>query len=168
MGLFEADIKVPTILDVPLEKLKEKGITSLIIDVDNTVTEWKGRDVEEKARDWFVLVKSLGFSACLLSNNHSGERVSLIAAKLGIPSICRAGKPGRRAFKKAMKLLSSSPENTAVIGDQIFTDILGGNRMGMLTILVDPISPSEFIGTKFMRILERLLVKFQSKKKEAL
>lgn len=167
MRLFDADFKVPTILDVPLARLRELGIDSLIIDLDNTVTEWNGRDVGEKAQGWFALVKQQGFSACLVSNNHSGERVAVIAGKLGIPSIHRAGKPWRFAFKRALRVLASTPEKTAVIGDQVFTDVLGGNRMGMVTILVDPISPREFIGTKWVRFLERLLAKrYYSKKEE--
>lgn len=159
MGLLDPDIRVKTILDTPLEKLKKKGITSLIIDVDNTVTEWRGREVEKAARDWFISIKAEGYKACLVSNNNSGERISLIARKLGIPSIHRAGKPGRNAFVRALKLLDSTPETTAVIGDQVFTDVLGGNRMGMLTVLVDPISKKEFIGTKVFRLLERIVSK---------
>lgn len=166
MGIFDADIKIPTILDVPLERLKEQGITSLIIDVDNTVTEWNGRDVDARAEEWFALIKDRGFSACLVSNNHSGERVGAIAAKLGIPSIHRAGKPWSFAFKRALKVLASTSDKTAVIGDQVFTDVWGGNRMGMLTILVDPISPREFFGTKVMRFLERNLAGREERHKE--
>lgn len=159
MGILDADIRVPSILDVPLDVLKSRGIDSLIVDVDNTVTEWQGWDVEESARDWFLHVKAQGFKACLVSNNNSGERIAKIAARLGIPSIHKAAKPSRAAFRRALRLLNSSAKKTAVIGDQVFTDVLGGNRMGMLTILVDPISPREFIGTKLMRLLEKLLSK---------
>lgn len=159
MGLLDADIRVKTILDIPLGELKERGVDTLIVDVDNTVTEWKGRDVADTARNWFLLVKEQGFKACLVSNNSSGERISLIAEKLGIPSLHRAAKPTKNAFLRALKLLESTPERTAVIGDQIFTDVLGGNRMGMLTVLVDPISPSEFPGTKIMRFFEKVLSK---------
>jgi len=159
MGLLDADIRVRTILDTPLELLKERGIDTLIVDVDNTVTEWRGRDVTDAAKDWFLSVKEQGFKACLVSNNNSGERISLIAEKLGIPSLHRAAKPGKNAFVRALKLLDSTPEKTAVIGDQVFTDVLGGNRMGMLTVLVDPISPSEFPGTKIMRFFEKVLSK---------
>ena len=159
MGLLDADIKVKTIVDIPLDSLKALGINSLIVDVDNTVTEWKGREVEAKAREWFLALKDQGFKACLVSNNNSGERIALIAGKLGIPSIHKALKPTKSAFLRALKLLEATPETTAVVGDQIFTDILGGNRMRMLTILVDPISSREFFGTKVMRFLERVFSK---------
>lgn len=158
MGLLDADMRVKSIVEVPLEKLTELGIDSLIVDVDNTVTEWKGKNVEAAAKEWFLMIKEKGFKACLVSNNNSGKRISSIARQLGIPSIHRAGKPRRTAFIRALKLLNSKPENTAVIGDQVFTDVLGGNRMGMFTILVEPISTKEFIGTKLMRILERLVL----------
>lgn len=159
MGLLDADIKVRTILDVPLKLLKKKGIDSLIIDVDNTVTEWQGRNVTDTASEWFASIRKQGFKACLVSNNNSGQRISLIAETLGIPSIHRAAKPGKNAFIRSLNILDSTPDKTAVIGDQVFTDVLGGNRMGMLTILVDPISPSEFPGTKVMRFFEKILSK---------
>lgn len=159
MGILDADIKVKTILDIPLEQLKEKGIDSLIIDVDNTITEWKGRNIEDSARKWFTTVKNKGFKACLVSNNNSGERIAHIAGNLGIPHIHRAAKPSKCAFRRALGILDSAAATTAVIGDQVFTDVLGGNRMGMLTILVDPISPQEFPGTKVMRLMEKLLSK---------
>ncbi len=159
MGLLDADIKVKSILDIPLELLKEKDIDSLIVDVDNTVTEWRGRNVEESAREWFLALQDQGFKACLVSNNNSGERIGLIAEKLGIPHIHKAGKPFSIAFHSALAILDSTAEKTAVVGDQIFTDVLGGNRMGMMTILVDPISDNEFIGTKVMRVLERIISK---------
>jgi len=159
MGLLDADLRMKTIIDVPLEKLSELGIDSLIIDVDNTVTEWKGRNVEARAKEWFLSIKEKGFKACLVSNNNSGERIASIAGQLGIPSIHRAGKPRRNAFIRALKILKSKPENTAVIGDQVFTDVFGGNRMGMYTVLVDPISSKEFFGTKLMRLLEKLVLR---------
>lgn len=159
MGFLDADITVRTILDIPLDRLKDLGIDSLIVDVDNTITEWRGTDIEEKGKNWFLELKEHGFKACLVSNNNNGERISFIAGKLGIPSIHRAGKPSRNAFIRALRILDSTPETTAVVGDQVFTDVLGGNRMGMLTILVDPISTSEFIGTKIMRFVERIISK---------
>jgi len=153
-GLLKPDLKVKSIFDVPLKELRKKGINSLIIDLDNTITKWNSLEVSQEVLIWFEKIKQSGFKACLVSNN-PGERVSLIAKALGIPSIPKAGKPRRKAFRQALKLLNSSRRETAVVGDQIFTDVLGGNRMGLYTILVDPISSHEFIGTKIMRFFEK-------------
>jgi len=145
-------------MDIPLDKLRRKGIRSLIIDLDNTVTKWNDMEVSSEVIRWFKKVKENGFKACLVSNN-PGERVSLIADELGIPSISKAGKPRRKAFRQALMILDSGRHETAVIGDQLFTDVLGGNRMGLLTIWVEPLSPKEFIGTRVMRLFERFIIR---------
>jgi len=82
-----------------------------------------------------------------------------VAERADVPFIARARKPRRRSFRRAMELMGTKPETTAVIGDQLFTDMLGGNRLGLFTILVTPISKEEFIGTRFMRFLEKLILK---------
>jgi len=145
-------------MDIPLDKLHRKRIRSLIIDLDNTVTKWNDMEVSSEAIRWFKEVKEKGFKVCLVSNN-PGERVSFIAGELGIPSISKAGKPRRKAFRQALMILDSKRHETAVIGDQLFTDILGGNRMGLLTIWVEPLSSKEFIGTKVMRLFEKFIVR---------
>ena len=156
--LLHPDMSVKSVFHIPLEHLQNKGIRALIIDLDNTVTEWNRWDISAEAEEWFRQIKIMGFKACIVSNNR-GERVAIIARKLGIPSISKATKPRRRAFTQALKLLNVKRCEAAVVGDQIFTDILGGNRMGLLTVLVDPISRREFFGTRFFRFLERAVRK---------
>ena len=79
------------------------------------------------------------------------------ASELGVIAAPRGGKPSNRAFQSALNVLNAASSNTLVIGDQIFTDILGGNRAGLYTILVDPIDDKEFIGTRLTRLMERLI-----------
>jgi len=100
---------------------------------------------------------------CFVSNN-TDLRVKEIADRVNIPFIARAKKPRRRSFRKAMALMDTKPEHTAVVGDQIFTDILGGNRLGLFTVLVSPISRKEFIGTRLVRILEKIILERNKKK----
>ncbi|MBO8159260.1 YqeG family HAD IIIA-type phosphatase [Thermosyntropha sp.] len=152
------DMYVNSLKDIPLEKLKKMGKKSFILDLDNTVTAWNSNEVDEEIYSWFVNIKKEGFKVCLLSNNVE-ERVLSVANSLGIPYICRAGKPRRGSFYRALSILESYPDETVVVGDQIFTDILGGNRAGMFTILVVPIARREFIGTKIARSLEYLIVR---------
>jgi len=138
-----------------LVKLKIKG---LIIDVDNTITEWNSPELKQEVYDWFSQLKARNIRACIASNN-SQARVIGIAKSLGIPAISKAGKPRRRSFLQAMQAINTLPEATAVIGDQLFTDILGGKRLGLYTILVKPINSKEFVGTRLMRQLEKIVLK---------
>ncbi|MGI6065452.1 MAG: YqeG family HAD IIIA-type phosphatase [Bacillota bacterium] len=152
------DLFVAKVIDIPLDRLNAMQKKALIFDLDNTITEWNNLEIKEDIIQWFKLLRKRGFSACLLSNN-KGPRVMEAADKLGIPFVAKATKPRRRAFRKALKVLGSNPKETVVIGDQIFTDVFGGNRMGLYTILVSPISTKEYIGTRFMRRIEHLVLK---------
>jgi len=147
-----------SITEIPLEQLVDMGKKSIIFDLDNTITEWNNPEIRAEIIRWFENLEKYGFSACLVSNN-KGPRVMEAAHKLGIPYVAKATKPRRRAFLQAMKVLETSPEETVVVGDQIFTDIFGGNRLGLFTILVAPISTREFFGTRLMRRLERMALK---------
>jgi len=149
---------VPALLDIPLEELGEKGIKAFILDLDNTITEWNNNSITEEVRQWFSQVKAAGFKACILSNNGE-QRVLQVAKTLAIPYICRAQKPRRGGYYQAVARMEVKPEETAVIGDQIFTDVLGGNRAGLFTILVVPISSREFMGTKISRAMEYFVLR---------
>jgi len=158
LDLFEPDLYAASLKDVPLEKLKDRGIRGLIIDLDNTVTHWNDPSLDSQTLEWFQRGKGLGFKICLVSNNFR-DRVKKVAAQLEVPALPRAGKPSRRAFRRAMEILGTGPEETAVIGDQLLTDVLGGNRLHLFTILVVPLSRREFIGTRLMRWIEGYILK---------
>lgn len=143
---------------ISVEQLDQDGIRGLIIDLDNTMTPWNNVEVGPKVEAWFKKVKSAGIRACVVSNNSKRQRVAVVADRLGIPFVFGATKPRRRAFQAGMDLLKTGQKDTAVIGDQLFTDILGGNRLGLYTILVTPINDREFIGTRIMRRMEKVLV----------
>lgn len=147
------NLYVRSLLHIPLLELYQRGIRGLIIDLDNTVTQWGRPALDQQVEEWFKKLKDYNLSACLLSNNRQ-IRVHLIAERLKIPAISKAGKPRARAFRRAMEILGTKPEETAVIGDQIFTDVFGGNRLGLYTVLVVPLDKREFIGTRFIRLLE--------------
>ncbi len=158
LKLLQPNEAVDSIFHIDLTKLQKKGIKFLLIDLDNTITEWNNHQLPPKAVQWFAQLDSYGIKACLLSNN-TADRVSSAAKELGIPAISKAQKPRRKSYRKAIELLGATKENTAMVGDQVFTDVLGGNRLGIYTILVLPINTKEFIGTKFARFLERVVLK---------
>ena len=152
------DLLAANILDIPLAKLVEMQKKAMIFDLDNTITEWNNPQIHDDVIKWFRCLADFGITACLLSNN-SGPRVMEAAGVLDIPYVAKATKPRRRAFLRAMELMGRTAEDTVMVGDQIFTDIYGGNRIGMYTILVAPLSAREFIGTKIMRRIERMTMK---------
>lgn len=138
--------------------LKENQINGIIIDIDNTLVAWESKDADNRTTELIEDLLSEGFRICILSNN-TKKRVAEFNKRLELPAIHKARKPKKSSYEKAMRLLGTKAANTAVIGDQIFTDILGGNRLGLFTILVTPISTKEFIGTRFVRKIERLVLK---------
>lgn len=162
MNLLRPNLYVDSLTDIPLERLQQQGIKGFVLDLDNTITEWNKNEVASEVVEWFNRAKKLGFKLCIASNNKE-ERVMQVARVLEVPFLSKAGKPRRRSFKKMLRLLDLEANQLAVIGDQIFTDILGGNRMGLYTILVVPLSSREFIGTRIMRRFERLVLPYLDK-----
>ena len=158
LKILYPDLYVDSLMDIPLQELKSSGKKAFILDLDNTVTEWNSNEIRAEVAQWFAQVKEQEFKACIISNN-GAKRVEKVAHSLGIPFISRAGKPRRGSFRKAVSLMETIPEAAVVIGDQIFTDIMGGNRAGLFTILVVPIASREFLGTKIPRALEYFVLK---------
>jgi HAD superfamily phosphatase (TIGR01668 family) len=155
---FKPDLMITELEAINAEVLEKHQLQAIIVDLDNTILPWRGKDIPDQTKQWFQLNIQAGIKFCIVSNN-SSRRVSRLAGDLGIPAISRAAKPRRKNFRRALKVLDTAPENTAVVGDQIFTDVLGGNRMGLFTILVSPINKYEFIGTRLVRKLEKLFLK---------
>ncbi len=96
---------------------------------------------------------------CIVSNTHKPSRLKRVAGELGVECVARALKPRSRGFDLAMSMMGSLPEKSVVIGDQLLTDVWGGNRAGMYTILVTPMHPREFVGTKISRLVEMFLLR---------
>jgi HAD superfamily phosphatase (TIGR01668 family) len=146
--------------DLDFESLSRQGIAHLILDVDNTIARHGVCSLEpgvaERLRGWRETGVLRG--ACILSNVMYGraafERVAQFGQELGIPHISTGfvhRKPKPRYFHEAMRLMGSEPASTAIIGDQMFTDILGGNRLGLFTILVKPLGPDHWTTALTMR-----------------
>lgn len=144
----------PSVFAVDLERLRERGIRAIIVDLDNTLVAWRHPRPTAAVHEWLARARAAGFKVCILSNG-GARRVEAFAGECGIPCVGAAGKPRRRAFRAALACLGTQPRETAVVGDQIFTDVLGGNRMGLYTILVRPVCPREFVGTRIVRRVER-------------
>ena len=157
LDILKPDLYVNQLQDVPLQKLIRAGIKGIIIDLDNTITAWNSSEITEDILNWFQEIKKHRFRSLL--SPIMAKRGGVVAEKLDIPFIFKANKPRRRSFRQAMEVLETKPQETAVIGDQVFTDVLGGNRLNLYTILVVPLNKREFIGTRLMRRLENIVLK---------
>lgn len=139
--------------EITIEYLQKNKIKALILDVDNTLIDYQ-RNLSESIVIWAKKLKQEGIKLYILSNSNHKEKVEQVAKALEIPYQNLAKKPLKAGFRKVQKQLQEKPENIAVVGDQIFTDVLGGNRCNMFTILVEPIHPKDFWFTAWKRPIE--------------
>lgn len=161
---FIPHLNVDSIYQIDLQALYKAGVKGIITDLDNTLVGAKNPSATPELIEWLQTVQSLGFQVVIVSNNNR-IRVSRFADPLSIPYIYRAKKPTNQAFHRALEMMGLQASQTVVIGDQMLTDIFGGNRMGLYTILVTPISlQDEGFTTKFNRKMEKLLLAIMKKR----
>ena len=151
--------------DATPEFLSKQGIRYLILDIDNTVAPYEQAVPDERNLAWFASLKAAGIRCAFVSNN-SYERVELFNRQIGIPMFAPALKPLRKYMQRAMMIMGAVPRETAIMGDQLFTDCLAGRFSGVRTILVPPIKDRRDIFTRFKRVLEKPFVKAYHKRKE--
>ena len=156
--LLKPNIKLNRITDISTDLLKKYGIKALILDVDNTLSTHHGEVLTEGLEDWLEAMGKNGIGLVILSNSKR-KRVEPFAAKIGLPFISMGLKPLPFKFSSALKLLGTKRCETAIVGDQIFTDTLGGNLYGVTTILLDPIKLETSKSFKFKRKIERAVYK---------
>lgn len=148
---------VASLFHINLEELKQMGIKAILFDIDNTIIPWDRQQLDPSIDAWFRNICSQGFKVCFVSNNNA-NRVGALSCSLQVPGVHKAGKPSRKGLRKALYLLGTEIHETAFVGDQVFTDVLAGNRLGLYTILVSPLAGKEFIGTRINRQLEKLVL----------
>ena len=156
--LLKPKIKLERITDISLEILKKYNINSLILDVDNTLSTHHGHILTDGLEVWLDLMHKNGIKLIILSNSKEA-RVKPFAEKIELPYISLGLKPLPFGYFRALKASKSKRRETAIVGDQIFTDVLGGNAVGVNTILLTPILLESTAGFKFKRKVERLVFK---------
>ena len=155
---FYPDNEINSTYEIDFAGLYQKGYRGVIFDVDNTLVP-HGAPADERAIAFFEKLREIGFQTMLLSNNKE-PRVKMFADVVGSGYIFKAGKPGREGYRKAMKNMGTDEQTTVFVGDQLFTDVWGAKRTGIITYLVKPIHPAEEIQIVLKRYLEKIVLFF--------
>lgn len=162
MQRFFPDTYIDDIYSIDFDSLKKEGYTNLLFDLDNTIAPFDIEYPDENVKKFFKELEQKGFLACLISNN-SGDRVEKFNAELNLAYIYKAGKPKTHKIKKLMEEKNMLPSNTAIVGDQLFTDMWVGSKIGLRKILVKPIADRDEFTVKLKRGLEKQVFKLYLK-----
>lgn len=160
------NLYIKKVEDITIQKLIQNKIKLLILDVDNTLIDYY-KNLSAEVINWTKEMRGQGIKLYILSNTNNKEKVKKVAKILDIQYKNFAMKPLKRGFKYIQKQVNIEAENIAVVGDQIFTDVLGGNRCKMYTILVDPIdTKKEYWYTAWKRPIENKIKNTYKTKEE--
>ena len=158
MEKYIPDVYQKSIYNIDYTKLKEKGIHCLLFDLDNTLVPYSVKKPDDKIVELFSQLKELGFRVILFSNSGK-KRLRTFKEELEVDCCASARKPHTKSFYRVLKEYHLKEDEVAVIGDQMMTDVLGGNRVGITTILVNPISVRDPFWTMPNRMLEKRMMK---------
>jgi hypothetical protein len=156
-GFLRPDRTAARLADISSALLAAEGVRGIILDLDNTTLGYGREDIAPETKAWVAQALETGFSLVLLSNNFTG-RTRRVSEELGIPAIAGALKPLPHGFRRARALLGTEKAQTIVIGDQLFTDVLGAHFAGLRAILTNPIEARDWLGTRALRFLERVFL----------
>ena len=154
MPLLMPTISIDSVTDIDIKMLKSMNIKSILLDVDNTLASHGSQEPYEGVIEWSYKIREQNIKIVIISNNFK-NRVAPFAKKFNLPFVSLALKPSPWGFWKAKRLINCNPENTVVVGDQVFTDILGANLAHMKSILLTPKSEKETLGISMRRKLEK-------------
>lgn len=152
--MFHATVALRSVLQIQPGLLRQYGIRGLMLDLDNTLTTHDNPAPAEGVLSWIGLMRQAGIAMMIVSNNRL-HRVQPFAAALGLPFVAEGAKPLPRGFRLAQKRMQLPFSQLAVVGDQIFTDILGANLCGVKSIYVRPIQYENKGFLRVKRWLER-------------
>ena len=156
--IFYPKMYLKNVKEIEYNDLEKNNIKAIILDVDNTLIDYY-KKLLDGVDIWCNNLKQKGIKFCILSNSNKKEKIENVAKKLEIPYINFAKKPFKSGFKRATEILKVPNENIAVVGDQIFTDIIGANRCKMFSILVEPIEKKDIWITVLKRPIEKAILK---------
>lgn len=149
---------IGSVYDLDIEQLKNEGMKGIIFDIDNTLVPYDEAEPNEQIIQLFEEIRAAGIKITLVSNN-TEDRVVKFNEKLKVFALHQSKKPLTKNFRKALMLMQCTKEQAVIVGDQVFTDVYGGNKAGIKTILVQPVSDKDEWKTKVKRGLERKIIK---------
>ena len=157
--LLTPNMQVKKITDISIEMLKENNIKGMILDVDNTLIDLD-RVPLEGIKEWMDNMKNEGIKFCIASNSLKKDKIEKVAKMLDIPYVHFSAKPTKIGLKKAKQILGiENSKNIAEVGDQLFTDVLGTNRMKMFSILTEPLCEEKVKINNLKRKLEKRVLR---------
>lgn len=163
MNYFYPDIYQKSIYEINYDKLKENGIKCILFDLDNTCVPYIDKTPTKKLSKLFDTLKEQNFKVIIFSNSPK-SRLEKFKKELNVDCCYSAQKPRKTKFLKVLKNYNYDISEVAIIGDQLVTDILGGNRVGITTILVNPMSNIDMPLTKIYRFIEKKEINKMTKK----
>ena len=156
--LLKPDIKLHGITDITVEILNKFDIKALLLDVDNTMSTHHGQALTEGLLEWIDRMNKNGIKLMVLSNSKR-KRIEPFAERISLPCISLGCKPLPTGYLRGVRALGEKRKNVAIVGDQIFTDVLGGNLVGVKTVLLTPIKLEDGLSFKIRRNLEKKIYK---------
>ena len=158
MAILKPSYFINSVLEISPEFLKQNSLKSIFIDIDDTLTEHGSPIIDKKVTDWINLITSSDIKIILVSNNFK-NRVEKFAQKISLPFVYFSCKPLPIGFIGALRKANVKKNEAVVVGDQLFTDILGANLFGIKSILVEPRSKSKTLFLKIKRFIEKPIKK---------
>ena len=162
MKLFVPKMYQQSIYTIDYDKLQKNNVKCLLFDLDNTCVGYHEKFPTKELEELFTKLTKQGFKVIIFTNAPQKRVVPFV--KLHIICHSSSKKPFKKNFQKMMKKYRLAKEEICIIGDQLFTDILGGNRVGIVTCLVDPLTKEDFLLTKIFRMTEQVLFKIMDAK----
>jgi hypothetical protein len=159
LSFLTPHLQLPTVLDVKIDLLRSLGLEGLLLDLDCTLKDYYARGLHQDVIDWVTRLSSNNITLCILSNAKS-SRIEPFARVLQVPFVADALKPSTRGCRVALQKLGLKRDQTGLVGDQIFSDILAGRLAGLFTILVRPTSSAEPWFTRVKRPLEHQVLRW--------
>lgn len=156
---FAATRYVASLPLVDIDELVGEGVRLVLLDRDNTCVPRDASSAPAEVVAWLDCARAAGLELCLVSNNFHSREVRATADELGMDVVDHAMKPAPFALAKAMRMKGFSPDQTVMVGDQVFTDVCAGNLAGVRTVLVRPQSRSDLWYTHVFRVFERLALR---------
>lgn len=158
MSLFKPKHRYGSLAEVPIEEFAARGIKGALLDIDNTLVPYHEYDsIPPENEAWIARAETLGVK-CLLFSNATQWKIEKLKEVSGLPGVPKAYKPSMRLLPKALEILGCTKAEVVIIGDQVCTDILGGNMGKIETILVEPLTSKDWPGTKLLRMIEWIVL----------